>query len=430
MSYGVYRGLTQLGGPLIDLYLARRRAAGKEDPTRGAERRGIASRHRPAGPLVWFHAASVGESLSILSLVERLLAASPALHVLVTTGTVTSAQVLGRRLGARAIHQYVPVDRPGFVARFLDHWHPDFAIWVESEIWPNLLCEIRRRRLPAALINARMSDGSARTWGWMPSLIRSLLAAFRLCLAQSEDDAERLRRLGARAVEATGNLKFSAAPLPADPASLAALRGACAGRPVWLLASSHPGEDEVAVAAHQALADRLPGLLTMIAPRHPQRGPEIAELVGRHGLRVARRAAGALPGPDDAVHVADTIGEMGVLYRLAPVVCIGGSLVPRGGQNPIEPAQLGCAVLFGPHMHNFRTIVAELTRAGAAHAVAEREGLADALCRLMTDDDLRMRMADAARAVTERNRRVADRVLEALAPLLSDAGVPTAPTGR
>src|SRR5690349_21323236 len=359
MLQTIYRGLTEIGGPAIRLYLARRRAAGKEDPVRRLERLGVASCPRPPGRLAWFHAASVGESVSVLVLIHRLTERYPDLSVLITTGTVTSAELMAKRLPARALHHYVPVDRMPYVRRFLDHWKPDLALWIESEIWPNLLSEIGRRRIPAALVNARMSAGSFRNWGRVPGFIGPLLSVFRLCLAQTEAEADRLRHLGARDVRCVGNLKFSAEPLPADPAVLEVLRHAFKDRPVWLLASSHPGEEEVAADVHAALRDRLPGLLTVIAPRHPQRGGEIGALLAGRGLAAVRRSDGALPGAEHEVYVADTVGELGLFFRLAPVVCIGGSLVPHGGHNPVEPAQLGCAVLYGPHMTNFSEVSAQ-----------------------------------------------------------------------
>lgn len=427
MLQTLYRGLTRIGGPAIRYYLHRRRLAGKEDGSRQGERLGVASRPRPAGPLVWFHAASVGESLSIMTLVNRLVDADRSLHVMVTTGTVTSARLMAQRLPARAFHQFVPVDRPGYVARFLDHWRPDLALWIESEIWPNMLWEIGRRRMRAALVNARMSERSAARWRRVPGFIGPLLNAFRLCLAQTAADAERLRSLDAPDVRAIGNLKYSAEPPPADADALDTLSAAIAGRPVWLLASSHPGEDEVAIQVHAALAPRLPGLLTVIAPRHPHRGDAIAQMVESAGLTVSRRSVGALPAPGDAMHIADTMGEMGLLYRLARVVCVGGSFVPHGGQNPIEPAQLGCAVLFGPCMTNFAEVAGELTAGAGALQVADRDALADAVERLLRDSAERGRMAEAASVVTDRHRRVADAALFALTPLLIEAGIAPPP---
>ncbi len=431
MLHTLYRGLTRIGGPALRYYLYRRRLAGKEDPARQGERLGLPSRPRPEGPLVWFHAASVGESLSILILIERLLDGDPRLRVLVTTGTVTSAALMAERLPPRAFHQYVPVDRPGYVERFLDHWRPDLTLWVESEIWPNMLWEIGRRQHGAALINARMSERSFRRWRWFPGFIRSLLGAFRLVLAQTGADAERLLQLGAPEVRSVGNLKFAALPPPADPARLKELSGAIAGRPVWLFASSHPGEDEVAAEVHEALAPHLPGLLTMIAPRHPARGGAIQEMLRTRGLTAGRRSQGALPAATDDLYLADTMGEMGVLYRLAPVVCVGGSFVPHGGQNPIEPVQLGCAVLFGPGMSNFAEITAELLAAGAAREVAERGLLAGAVDGLLRDAAARQRLADAGAEVLGRHcRKVAEEVFSVLRPLLLEAGITPPPPSR
>lgn len=424
MLQSLYRGLTTLAGPAVRLYLDRRRAAGKEDSARQAERFGVPGRPRPAGRLAWIHAASVGEANSVLVLIDRLLERSPNLTVLMTTGTVTSAALMARRLPERAIHQFVPVDLPGAVDRFLDHWRPDVALWTESEIWPNLLAGVRTRGIPAALINARMSERSFARWRYAGGLIAPLLGTFRVTLAQSEGDADRLRRLGAAHALSVGNLKFSAEPPPAPQTEVATLAAACAGRPLWLFASSHPGEDELAAAAHATLAPRLPGLLTLLVPRHADRGAAIAELIRARGLAVSRRSEGASPGPDDAVHVADTMGELGLFYRLAPVVCMGGSFVAHGGQNPVEPAQLGCAVLYGPHMWNFAEITRQLEAAGGALPVADAGALAETVGRLLTDEVARARLVAGAARVTDANRRIVDRALDALAPVLGDAGIP------
>ena len=430
MLQTLYRGLTEMSGPAIRLYLAWRLKAGKEDPHRQPERRGVASRPRPAGRLVWFHAASVGEALSILVLIERLLADDAGLAVLVTTGTVSSARLMAERLPSRAIHQYVPVDRPAWVRRFLGHWRPDAAVWIESEIWPNLLSEIGRRHIPAALVNARMSQRSFRRWSRAPRSIRRLLAPFRLCLAQTLAEAERLSRLGAADVRCVGNLKYSAAPLPADPAGLAALRGSIGDRPVWLFASSHPGEDEIAATVHGALKDVLPGLLTLIVPRHPQRGGAIAAMLAERGCRAVLRGSGALPDPATDVYVGDTMGELGLFYRAAPIVCVGGSLVPHGGHNPIEPAQLGCAVLYGPHMTNFAEMTATLEAAGAARPVEDAAELAATVGRLLRDPAARDGLADAARQVAASNACVVDAVLDALRPVLGLSAAAVAPERR
>jgi len=417
MLLGLYRTATRLAGPLIDAGLRRRVRRGREDPLRLAERLGRPGLPRPGGPLVWLHAASVGESLAALPLIDALLGTSSSLRVLVTTGTVTSAGLLAQRLPERALHQFVPVDRPDAWGRFLDHWRPDLALLVESELWPNLVLETRARGVPLGLVNARMSDRSFRRWRRVPGTIADLLGSFALCLAQSEADARRLRDLGAREVRAPGNLKRAAPPLPADPAALAGLGTWLGNRPVWLAASTHPGEEELVAEAHGRLAADLPALLTIIAPRHPERGDAIAEAL-REPWAVAQRSRGEAPGPHVGLYVADTLGELGLFYRVAQTALIGGSLVPHGGQNPLEAARLGCPPLFGPHTANFREITATLEAQGAGRRVADVDALVGAVRELLTDPGRRAAVSARARAAAESERQVLDATLEALAPLL------------
>ena len=417
----LYATLLEAGGPLLELYLRRRMKAGREDTQRFGERHGIPSRPRPDGFLIWFHAASVGESMSMLRLLDRLLEERPGLSILVTTGTVTSATMVAERLKGRVIHQYVPVDRPAWVRRFLDHWRPDCAMWIESEIWPNLLTGIAERRIPAALVNARMSERSHARWSLAPNSIRRLLGSFELCLAQTEEEAQRLGSLGARDVRYVGHLKFAADPLPADPQALAQLKAAIGTRPLWVLASSHEGEEEIAIAVHRRLAARFPDLLTVIVPRHIKRGGAIVEIAESAGLAVSLRSSGLPPSPKDDVYVADSMGELGIWYRLAAIACVGGSLVPIGGHNPIEAAQLGCALLYGPHMFTVAGVAAELQAENAAMIVNDDKGLADTIAWLLEDKAAALAMATAARTVAERNRHVLDRAFAVLDPLIDSA---------
>ena len=417
----LYRAATTAALPLIDLLLWRRAGRGKEDPTRIDERRGIPSLERPAGRLIWLHAASIGEAQSILRLVERLLRDRPDLSALVTTGTVTSAELLASRLPARAMHQFVPVDRAPWVRRFLDHWRPDAAFWVESELWPNLLLETRARRIPLALVNARISEKSHAAWHRAPGIARRLLDAFDVILAQDDTIAARLRDLGAASVDVTGNLKAAAAALPADADQLIVLQEAFANRPLWLAASTHPGEETMVGAAHRHAAATHLGLLTILVPRHPRRGEEIAAELTATDLRVARRSAGEPVTPETDIYVADGTGELGLFYRLAPLAFIGGSLVPHGGQNMLEAAQLGCAILHGPHVANFRIIADELAAAGATHAVSDAEALADAVARLLGRPAELRAMAAAAGDAARHKAEVLDNVARALAPLIDHA---------
>lgn len=418
MMLSLYRWATTVGGPAIRLYLTRRMALGKEDPHRFDERLGRPGRPRPSGPVVWVHAASVGESISVLPLIERLRAMRPDGTVLLTTGTVTSARLMDQRLPDGAVHQFVPVDRISYVRAFLDHWRPDLALWAESEFWPNLIGETAKRGIPVVLINGRVSDRSFARWRRYRRTIRKLLGGFRLCLGQSQLDTERLRELGAPVTACPGNLKCAAPPLPADAAALADLQGQVAGRPVWVAASTHAGEESLCGRVHRQLTLSHPGLLTVIVPRHPERGPDIGRDLVAEGLVVARRAAGGRIVEATDVYVADTIGELGLFYRLADVAFIGKSLVPLGGQNPLEAARLGRAVLFGPHMGNFRDIAARMVACGGAEEVADEAGLVAVLGRLLTDADARCARGAAALAFATAEAEVLDRIVETLAPFL------------
>ncbi len=418
-ALALYRLATRLGGPLFEVALKRRARLSKEDPARLAERRGRASRPRPAGPLLWLHGASVGEALAVLPLLDALLAARAGLEVLVTTGTVTSARLMAERLPARARHQFAPVDRPAAWQRFLDHWRPGLLLLVESELWPNLILESRRQGVAMALINGRMSARSARRWGRLPGAAADLLGGFELCLAQSAPDRDRLQALGAGPVQATGNLKGAAPPLPAPAAALAELGDKLRGRGVWLAASTHPSEDALLLEAHRRLARRLPGLLTIVAPRHPGRGAALAGWLQSQGVAVARRALGQAPDAGCALYLADTLGELGLLYRLAPVALVGKSLIaPGGGQNPLEPARLGCPVLFGPHMANFAGPAARLVAAGGARQVGDAGELASAVASLLEEPAARTAMAGRARAAAAAEGDALGATLAALAPLL------------
>lgn len=421
MIHALYRALTIVGGPLIGLYLKRRMARGKEDSARFGERLGRPGLARPEGRLVWLHAASVGESLSLLALVERL-AARPGWRVLMTTGTVTSARLMAERLPPGVLHQYVPVDRPSFVRAFLDHWRPDLVLWAESDFWPNMLDSLRRRAVPLVLVQGRVSAKSFDGWQRARGFIRRLLSGFTLCLGQTPEDAERLAALGAKRVDCLGNLKMAISPLPADEAELARLRGATAGRPLWLAASTHPGEEIMAGRVHQALADRFPGLLTLIVPRHPHRGAEIRADLAALGLKATLRSAGE--GTDCAIHIADTMGELGLFYRLSPIVLVGKSMpeaASGGGQNPFEPAQLGAAVLFGPRMDNFPGMAPAMVTAGAAQVVADADALEQALAALLSAPEELARRRAAAAAWAAGGAEALEAVLGALDPLLRDA---------
>ncbi len=417
----VYRAITALAAPLVRLKLHQRVTIGKEDPQRLHERLGRSRAARPERPLIWFHAVSVGETISILPLIERLAGARPAVEILLTTGTTTSAKMVDGRLPARCRHQFVPVDLPGAVARFYDHWRPNFGVFVESELWPNLVLSAARRGVPLALVNGRMTNRTWHRWQRMPRLIAPILDAFVLILARSRSDAERLKSLGARDVRCLGDLKYAAPPLEIDTAAEVALRGWIGDRPLWLAASTHHGEDEYVADAHLQLKTTRQRLLTIIVPRHPERGADIAPALEAKGLAVARRSEAAPVTNKTDIYLADTVGELGLFYRLADTVFVGGSLVPTGGHNLLEAARLDCAIVHGPHMTNFTDMVAALREADATRSIADGDALAPAIAGLLSDPTERRRLATAAHVVADDKAHVLDDVLDALDPHLNRA---------
>lgn len=408
LPLALYGAATRLLEPLAPRVLKARARAGKEDPARLGERLGRASRPRPPGPLVWLHGVSVGESVSLLPLVEALKARRPDLNLLVTSGTVTSAEILARRLPDGVIHQYAPVDAPGVVGRFLDHWRPGLAVLVESELWPNLVRAAQRRGVRLALLSARMTEASARGWGRVPGSARALLGAFDLTMPQDAATAGRLARLGA-AVGDPLNLKRVGQALPADPDELERLRVLVGERKVVLAASTHPGEEALIAGALRDL-----GALLIVAPRHPDRGPALAAELG-----ASRRSAGERLTPKTRIHLADTLGELGLFFRLADVVVMGGSFVEGvGGHNPLEPARSAAAIVTGPHVFNAADLYGELVAEGAAVQVRDAADLARTVARLLDDPLEAARLGEAALAYAERQGAQLDRGLAALEPLL------------
>ncbi len=418
MLVSLYRTVTHLGGPLIANHLRRRARRGKEDGERLDERFGKASRNRPDGPLIWFHAASVGEALAILPLLQVLLDQRGDLWVLVTTGTVTSAKLMANRLPKRAIHQFAPIDRGVAWRRFLDHWRPDAGCLVESEVWPNLIVQAERQALPLAIVNGRLSKRSFDRWQTFESTASRLFSSFELCLARNGDDGERFQRLGARDVRSPGDLKRAAAALPVDDDDLKSWQARLRGRPVWLGASTHPGEEELILQVHQELASDFPDLLTMIVPRHPERGNGLTGQIKEAGFKVGQRSKAELPDETTDIYLGDSLGELGLFYRLAPIVLIGGSLVPKGGQNPLEAARLDCALIVGPYTQNFEEMTRHLIDQGAAVRVGGNDGVSAALRCLFNDEQASAQMIAAARQVARAEQDVLDRILAELMPWL------------
>lgn len=413
----LYGAAGRVGAPVAGALLRWRERQGKEDAARRGERLGVAGRSRPAGPLIWVHAASVGETIAALPLIDRL--AARGLMVLLTTVTITAAEVAKSRLPTGAIHQFVPIDTPGAVDRFLDHWRPSLALFTESELWPTMLKALSRRSLPLAVINARISERSFRSWRTFAPVAHAVLGRAELFLAQTPADAERLKTLGAKRVVVCGNLKFDVPPPPVDDTALAVLRQQINGRPTLVAASTHPGEEAVIIAAHMDLKEAGTRVLTILAPRHPDRGDAVAALVDNAGLIFGRRSRGDPIGEETAIYLGDTIGEMGIWYRLADVAFLGGSMVPRGGQNPIEPAKLMVPILHGRHVGNFREVYDALAAADAVAAVGDAASLANTVRLLIQTPGERERLARNALGCIEKLAGALERTLDALEPFVA-----------
>lgn len=409
-----YRLLTAAATPLASLLLKYRLRLGKEHCLRFPERRGETTVARPAGPLVWVHGASVGEFVAALPLVERIRARN--FNVLVTTGTVTSAELAQKRLPPGVLHQFVPYDAPSFVTRFFNHWHPDLALFVESDLWPNMIIESAKRGIPLIVVNGRLSERSFNRWRFTPGTIEALFKHVDLCLARTPTDAERFGALGAPRIATTGNLKLDVPALPVDEAKLKKLAAAIRGRPVIAAASTHLGEEQAIIDAHRRLKATFPGLLTIIVPRHPERGTGVAAAATASDLTAVQRSLGHIPTATTDIYVCDTLGELGMVYRLTQIVFMGGSLIPHGGQNPIEAVKLGAAILHGPHVFNFTEIYSALDQARGAEMVADSGRLTVRIGAWLKDVDERSRVIAAGKRTVDLLGGALERTLAALEP--------------
>ena len=414
--FHLYRGLTRILSPLAYQVVSRKLRRHGVSANRLRERLGNASETRPDGVLIWFHAASVGESLSVLTLITRMGQHLPHAGFLITSGTATSAALVARRMPPRTRHQFAPLDAPGPVNRFFDHWRPDAGIIVESELWPLMLTRGHARNIPLALLNARLSAKSVRGWQKAPGTARFVLDRFDLILTQNRQTADNLLAMGAdpARVHIGTNLKATSAPLPVDADTLAGLRADLNGRPVWVASSTHPGEEAIVLGAHARLLQDHPDLCLLLVPRHPERGDAVSALVTDAGLNMARRTAQQPITDATQVYMADTLGETGTWYALSPLVFLGGSLLPIGGHNPFEPAQAGAAVLTGPHVTNFAETFEPLISAGAAIEVGNAQSLADAVARWLDDPAALDRARAAATAFVGQQQSKLDAVIDTL----------------
>ncbi len=399
--------------PLAHWLIRTRFAKRDADKSRLAERLGRASIARPDGRLIWFHAVSVGESLALLEILRRLVSEDQGLTCLITTGTSTAAELLKTRLPDRVVHQFIPLDMLPAVTAFLDHWRPDLAVWSESEFWPTLIVETSRRQIPMISVNARISDRSAKRWRWFKSTIAALLNRFEFIQTQDVSTADHFEILGMdpKRLETTGSLKEGSEPLPCDEKELARLTKLLSGRPVWVAASTHEGEEVMIEAAHRIAERTTPRLLLILVPRHADRADSILASLPVDDWNIARRSRGESLEKDTDIYLADTMGELGLWYRLASVAFVGGSLVPVGGHNPFEPATLGSAILHGPHVFNFKDSYARFGETKAAREVNSAEELGAALSDTLQPDQAALMAAAAWSAISD-GAEVTDKAID------------------
>ena len=420
----VYQIFWILFSPLLAVLFFVRWFKGKEDHKRFKERLGYAGCPRPEGRLIWMHGASVGECLSMLPLIQKLLNEDKELHIMVTSGTVTSANLMKKRLPERAFHHYFPIDFPFFTARLVRHFKPNAVFWFESEFWPNALYAFKKEKVPLILLNGRISDKSFRRWKKLPFIIKPLLDCFTLTLGQSPENEERLKALGSPATACVGNIKCASPASPYSKEELEKLKNQIGNRPCWCGASTHNNEEEMMADIHLNLKNDFPDLLTICVPRHPNRADALQNMFEKKGLCVARRSKGQKIAANTQIYLADTIGEMGLLYQLAPIVFVGGSLIPFGGQNMLEPMYWGKTVFVGPHAFNFRAFMAEGKKQKALREVPNVPALQEQIRYFLMHPEDGKRIGDRAHQMAISEMAVLDRLYS----LLSEKGFLNAST--
>ena len=419
MVIGIYKALMTLAFPILRVtYIRKRKKAKKEHPTRFNERLGNYKVPRPQGKLYWLHGASVGESVSMLPLIDKLLKEDPELSILVTTGTLTSAEIMAKRLPKRAFHQFIPFDVPAFAKKLIRHFKPDAVMWFESEFWPSLLSEIKKAKIPLILVNGRISDKSFETWKKFKFVSKEILSCFSLCLGQSEQDKNRLILLGAPKTACVGNLKFAGMPLPVDVNKLNLLKQQIGSRPVFLLSSTHNDEEERFALYLPWLKENIQDVLTIVAPRHPNRGDDIVRMYRCRNFNVAQRSREEDITPETDIYVADTIGEMGLWYALSAISFIGGSLIPHGGQNFMEAARDKNAVIVGPNMQNFAEMMNRARFDDAVYQVGSAEDVVEEVITLFRDENLLLERQQKAYQWTQKEEAVLDGITNALKKVL------------
>lgn len=406
MLYPLYHHLTRLSAPFLRAMTWHRLAQGKEIKDRIHERYGIASIARPEGNLLWCHAASVGESLSILPLLPELQTRLPTWRFLMTTSTKTSAELMAERLPAFVNHQFIPWDCPQWVEAFLNHWHPEAVLWVESELWPNMLEAFQQRKLPVALLNARLRPKTFQRWSRVPGFAKHILSSFHLILAGARSYVPLFKSLGAHDVRYVGSLKFGSHPLPVNRADLHDMTQVIQERFCIALISTHSDEEAMLCDMIHRLNQHFSQILFIWVPRQPKRGSFIRTSIEKYGLSVAQRSLRETITHQTSVYIADTIGETGLWYSLAKIAVIGGSFIPHGGQNPIEGTHFGCGILYGPHMFNFPELCGALEEAHASIPVTDMQALIETITTLMTHPHQLLQLQTAAKELATKHQDV------------------------
>ncbi len=400
--------------PLMLIYLKWRLHKGKEDKDRLVERYGYSNISRPEGKLVWIHAASVGESLSALSVVEAINKSLPSVSILLTTGTISSSVLMKERLPDNVYHQYFPLDVIHWVKRFLNHWRPDLVLWIESEFWPTHLSELRYRNIPSILLNARLSDSSFSKWLKFPYYFRKITSLFDKIYAQSVSDEKKFHDLGVDIASFEGNLKSILKPRLVNKEEKKKLEDSIGKRKIWLAASTHNGEEKIIARAHKDLMKEFPDALCVLIPRHPERSKNIEEMLIKKGISVKRRTVFEFPNDETQVYIANTLGELDLFYDISPVSFVGGSLVPIGGHNIIEAARGNSAVIVGPHTSNFEDIIEEFIKKDACVLVNNKNELVKKLKIMLVDKEKTLKIINNANKVLDERSLLIDRILKTI----------------
>lgn len=416
----IYTVLLYLIQPLIWLRLLWRGRKAPAYRKRWSERYGFC-RGKVAPGGIMLHSVSVGETLAAIPLVRALRHRYPNLPITVTTMTPTGSERVQSAFGKDVYHVYLPYDLPGSIKRFLDHVQPKLVIIMETELWPNLITQLHRRSIPLVIANARMSERSAAGYQKLGAMIRSVLQKITLIAAQHQDDGDRFIELGLKRnnLAVTGSLKFDISVTPELAARAITLRRQWAPhRPVWIAASTHEGEEKIVLSAHRQLLQQYPDLLLLLVPRHPERFSTARQLTEQAGFSYVMRSSGDIPSTQTQVVIGDSMGELMLLYGITDLAFVGGSLIERGGHNPLEPAAHALPVLMGPHAFNFKDICSKLEQSGGLLIVADETSLVEKVEKFLADDDYRRKTGRAAVYVLHQNQGALEKLLKLLEPYL------------